>query len=853
MTTKLFFISAACSVLAFSSAVSSAQKIYQKGFLSKEEAMKSIEVPEGYELQLVLSDPIIAEPVAIAWDGNGVMYVVEMRTYMQDVDASGENKPTSRISRHEDTNGDGVYDKSSIYIDNMVLPRMILPLDDRLMVGVTHTLDLWNYRDTDGDGVADEKVKIYEGGKRGGNMEHQPSGLVWGLDNWIYVTYENVRYRFTDGRLIKEEMPRGSGQWGLTQDDDGRFYYSRAGGESPAEHFQQHPQYGLIELKGQLERDFKKVYPIAPVPDVQGGPRRVGKNGGLNYFTGVAGQEVFRGNNLPDDLYGDLLIPEPVGRLIRRAKINRTDGKTVLSNATPGSEFIRSKDINFRPLQTVTGPDGCLYIVDMHRGIIQQGSWTRKGSYLRGIIQKWGLDKNIQRGRVYRLVHKDHKPSPRPKLNSLATKDLLSHLNSENGWYRDTAKRLITLREDRETVVPMLEKVVLNTGATTQTRITALWTLEGMSAVKPELIARLLTETDTRILCNTIRVSEPLVKNDDATVFAALGKLATASDPEVVIQLLNTIEYCENPDGLADLRDKLLEGHSSHPTVAANLDFIKNKSNFSNGKKLDERLASALKNGKKIYTQLCTECHGKNGKGTAMPGQVGVTLAPALISDRVNGPGETLIRTLLHGMQGPLDGKTYAAGIMNAQGSNDDQWIADISTYIRNEFGNSAPMITPEMVKSIRTVDSDRKTMWTQKELFDLEPKELKNQKKWKLTASHGERSLGNAIDREASSRYTSGRQMEPGMWLQVELPDVTTIQRIVMDCRNSPTDSPVEFSIGYSMDGKTWETTKPQKGTPSTTTVFSPNTQTRFIRINQTGKSSRFYWSIHELHLFGK
>ena len=138
----------------------------------------------------MLSEPHIEEPVACAFDGNGALYVVEMRTYMQDADATGEQEPRSRISRHEDTDGDGKYDKHSVFIDNLLLPRMVLPLDDRIMVGVTNTLDLWTYRDTDQDGVADEKVKVYDGGRRGGNMEHQPSGLIWALDNWIYITYE---------------------------------------------------------------------------------------------------------------------------------------------------------------------------------------------------------------------------------------------------------------------------------------------------------------------------------------------------------------------------------------------------------------------------------------------------------------------------------------------------------------------------------------------------------------------------------------------------------------------------------------------------------------------------------------
>ena len=184
------------------------ETVYQQGFLSLEEAHKSLELPEGYSLELILSEPHIEEPVACAWDGNGVLYVVEMRTYMQSADAVGEQEPRSRISRHEDTNGDGKYDKHSIFIDDLLLPRMVLPLDDRVMVHVTNSLDLWTYRDKNGDGKADEKVKIYEGGRRGGNMEHQPSGLIWNMDNWLYITYENRRYRFTDEKLVMEKIPR---------------------------------------------------------------------------------------------------------------------------------------------------------------------------------------------------------------------------------------------------------------------------------------------------------------------------------------------------------------------------------------------------------------------------------------------------------------------------------------------------------------------------------------------------------------------------------------------------------------------------------------------------------------------
>ena len=168
----------------------------QVPFLSPEEELKTIELPDGYKLELVLSEPTIKEPVLAVFDGNGRMYVAEFLTYMQDIDGQGELEPVSRISRHESTKGDGVFDKHSIYLDKQLLPRLVMPLDDRVVVGSTNTNDLITYRDTNGDGVADSSTPFYTAGPRGGNLEHQPSGLVWGLDNWIYTTYNSYRLRY---------------------------------------------------------------------------------------------------------------------------------------------------------------------------------------------------------------------------------------------------------------------------------------------------------------------------------------------------------------------------------------------------------------------------------------------------------------------------------------------------------------------------------------------------------------------------------------------------------------------------------------------------------------------------------
>ena len=161
-----------------------------------EESMARIEVPEGWRLELVAAEPMVEEPASIAFDGNGVMYVAELNTYMQDIDGKNQHDPVCRVVRLEDTDDDGVMDRRSVFADKLCLPRMIQPIDDRVLIRETNTFDLHSYRDTDGDGIADEKKLVYEGGRRGGNLEHQPSGLDWNIDNWMYVTYTRKRYRW---------------------------------------------------------------------------------------------------------------------------------------------------------------------------------------------------------------------------------------------------------------------------------------------------------------------------------------------------------------------------------------------------------------------------------------------------------------------------------------------------------------------------------------------------------------------------------------------------------------------------------------------------------------------------------
>ncbi len=708
-------------------------------FLSPEESLRSFHLPEGYKMQLVADESILNEPVGIAWDANGRMFVAEMCTYMQDVDGSGTTKPIGKILLLEDTDGDGKMDKHSVYIDSLVLPRMILPLDDRLLVNETYTYDLWSYRDTDGDGTADEKELLYDNNKADNrNLEHQASGLLWNIDNWIYNSRNPVRFKFKDNKIqVDTLLDAPIGQWGLTHDDFGRLYYSSAGGEVAALGFQQNPAYGSFELDDQLLDDFDAVWPIIATPDVQGGYERLRADSTLNHFTASCGQVIFQGDHLPKEIKGDLFICEPVGRLIRRAKVINRDGQIYLKNAYNQNEFLTSTDMNFRPVNMATGPDGCLYIVDMYRGIIQESNWTREGSFLRPVIKRMKLDMNYGRGRIYRLVHDEEKPGPRPDMLDESTEQLLKYLSHPNGWWRSTAQKLIILRNDKS-VVGELEKMATDSYTwmdrifsrneyepTPLTRLHALWTLKGLDALEKNTLLQALKDEDPQVRKTAIWASEDYLKKKDSEIIQALQSLKKDANGDVRIQLVLSLRYGKSPETIKLLQE-IKNNHKDNVLLQALASTsLKNDNEPDDIKKLKSKIAGKspyarelILNGASIFKQLCATCHGSDGKGIV--NKENKMLAPPLEgSERVTGDRDVLTRIVLHGLSGPVDGKSYP-DIMPAMEANDDEWIASVLSYVRYAFGDDASAIRDDHVHDVREQTAGRKKYWTLKELEQL-------------------------------------------------------------------------------------------------------------------------------------
>ncbi|WP_425481057.1 DUF7133 domain-containing protein [Rubritalea marina] len=691
--------------------------------LSPEESMKTIQVPKGYKLQLVASEPMIKEPVDCVWDGNGNMYVLEMTTYMQDADATGQAEKKSRVMKLQDLDGDGKMDKSTVFLDGLHLPRMILPLDDRVLLCETDTLDIYSYRDTTGDGKADEKVLWYKGGPRGGNMEHQASGLIWNIDNWIYTSKGGERFRMRDGKVERIFSRSSNTQWGLDHDDDGNFATGFSGLEVSFQYFQTPIAYSSSKFPGELEEGFNEVWPIDNIPDTQGGRRRLRENNTLNHVTAACGHGVYRGDLMPE-FYGSYLLCEPVGRLIRRANVDTSKGYKVMKNAYPKSEFIRSTDANFRPINLRTGPDGALYIVDMYRGIIQESAWTQKGTYLRNVIDEYGLYKNVQMGRIYRLVPEDfNKKTPAPKLLDKSSTELIAYLGHKNGWHRSTARKLLVLRNEKNLIEPL--KSAFSKSKDSQEKIEILWTMDGIDAVPTEVLKSQIFGSDPRVAVHALRILDPLLKKNDPAAMAIYDKLLLdVSEPQVLVQAFLSAKENAHSPAVVKYRDEMVVKHENHPVVKMHINQWKEDMRKAREwrefqqalKGKGPHFERVMQSGAKHYKSLCFACHGNDGLGTPMAGTDSTLAAPLVGSPRVTGDPKKLIKIAMHGLIGPIDGKTYP-GAMESLASHDDKYIADVLTYIRNTWGNSAKLITDKEVRQIRHQYRNRKSPWTIEEL----------------------------------------------------------------------------------------------------------------------------------------
>jgi mono/diheme cytochrome c family protein/glucose/arabinose dehydrogenase len=500
--------------------------------LSPQEEIRTMEIPPGYRVECVAAEPLVHDPIAMSIDPDGRLWVCEMRGFMPDLNEMNEMKPVGTVSVLEDTDGDGVFDKSTVFVDKLVLPRAVCWTTDGLLVAENG--HIWLCRDTKGGLHCDEKTLIAE--YYPGNLEHALNGLVPMLDNWLYCANASMKFRKVDGKWQKESTaPRG--QWGITQDDHGYLVYNVnaqliRGDLIPCYSLNAKSTNPLVNA--QLFKE-QQVWPIRPNPGINRGylASFLRPDGTMIEANADCGPVVYRGDNLPSELKGNVFIPEPAGNLVRRQIIIDDHGIKTSQNAYDKKEFIASTDERFRPVNMYNAPDGTMYLVDMYRGVIQDGAFIT--DYLVKDSKDRGLEKPIGLGRIFRIAHETSRPRKPPALSKATSEDLVMVLASPNGWHRDVAQQLLVGRNDAS-IVPNLRTMAASSSSPLG-RLHALWTLEGMGKITSSVLTTAMKDADADVRSSGVSLSRSLaMRAGGESPFTEVVE-AAAADPDKVVRM----------------------------------------------------------------------------------------------------------------------------------------------------------------------------------------------------------------------------------------------------------------------------------------------------------------------------
>lgn len=714
--------------------------------LSPKQSLKKMEVEEGIKVELIAAEPLVHSPTAMSFDEKGRMWVVEMQSYMLDTLGTGEEQPSGNIVILEDKDQDGIFETRSVFMDSLVMPRAICLIEDGILVAEPPFL--W-YVSIQNDRPS-KKILIDDEYAIGGNVEHQPNGLVRALDNWIYNAKSDKRYKKAGNKWIIEKT-HFRGQWGIAQDNYGRLYYNHNSANVLGDYFL--PGFGATNSNQRKVGGFNetivpdnRVYPSRPTSGVNRGYMEgiLDSNFRLVNFTAASALTIYRGDLFDSEYSFNAFVPEPAANLIKR-NILQENGNMIEGNqAYEQKEFLRSNDERFRPVTISNGPDGALYVVDMYRGIIQHKTYLT--DYLKGEIKSRELDHPNSYGRIYRIAPKKSKRHPISfPTNAEGLTTLLEH---PNGWIRDKAQQLLIDKKIIE-AVPTLRTLVKDSNKKLA-RIHALWTLEGLGALNTADVIPLFDQPDWHIQMQAFGLMQSIINRENYQDFIPL--LEQIIDQKNILAapyvafIANKITVY-NESAAINLLDKLIESFPQDELVAdAILTNLENKegeflkriiardanANAVIIPKLEKTLSDIAKakddintkaatekypKGALIYDSTCSTCHGKDGYG--LDG-----LAPQLNrSDWVTGEKDKVIATVLFGLTGPIivngtiprvSGDMPGIG-QNPEFSNED--IAQIISYIRNAWGNKATDISEEEVIKMRDKFKNRDKAFTMNEI----------------------------------------------------------------------------------------------------------------------------------------
>jgi putative membrane-bound dehydrogenase-like protein len=522
------------------------------------EAVATFKVRDGFRLDLLAAEPLVCSPVAMEYDENGRAYVAEMRDYPY-TDRSTDKPmverttdlPLGRVRLLEDTDGDGRFDRSAIFADNLSWPTGLALWKGGVYVAATP--DLWYLKDTDGDGRADVRRKVFTGFRKL-NVQAVINNLRWGLDHMIYgaggsnggsirrgngrqeapVTMSAEDFRF-DPESERIEFLSGGARFGLAFDDWGRRFVCNI--RNPIRHAVIEDRYlgrnrwlpAVSPLQDVAEAgDTLPIFRISPpepwrvlnarrlaADPTTPSPRS--ETVAAGYVTAACGLTIYRGAAYPAEYYGQAFLGEVAANVIHRQRL-KPDGLTFRSERIDQAvEFAASTDNWFRPVNFTNAPDGTLHVLDMYRETIEH-PWSIPDDIKQGLDLQSGRD----RGRIYRLAPPDFLQVPRPHLGSAGIHELLAALENPNSWWRDTAHRLIFERQD-EHGVGLLRSLLRSRASDPRAgpplaslaRLHAVWSLQGLRALTDEDKAVALGDPTPEVREHAIRIAEPELCRSD--------------------------------------------------------------------------------------------------------------------------------------------------------------------------------------------------------------------------------------------------------------------------------------------------------------------------------------------------
>jgi len=503
--------------------------------LSPDASIARMDVPAGFRVELVAAEPLVQDPIAVAFDPAGRLWVLEYPSYNWELraDLPGVEQgpaPRSRVVALDDTNADGRLDARTVFAE-VDWPRGILPAAGGLLV--LDLPDIVFLRDTDGDGRADSRDVVSSGLPIPATPHAAPSSLTWTIDNWIHSLQTGTRLRQRGTTWDVEPAGRLGGQWGLSQDDYGRLFFGYnqdhlRGSLVPIHYAVRNPSYaarGGVDVRIATDQE---VWPHGLTASVN---RRaqLRDDGRLRVFTANSGPSVYRAAHFPPEFHGNVFVAEAAGRLIRRVVLNEDRGILTGRSAYAGREFLFSRDERFRPVFTATGPEGALYLVDMYRGVIEGHTFVT--TFLRHQVVDRALHQPFEgMGRIYRIVHTERPSGATPAPAPRDAAEWLPFLHHSDGFWRDAAQRALVAAGD-VSVVPRLRELAAS-APDARTRLHAVWTLDGLGLVDERTVQERLRDPSPHVRSAALRLSEGFLRSAD--MLRALLRLA--GDPDVTVR-----------------------------------------------------------------------------------------------------------------------------------------------------------------------------------------------------------------------------------------------------------------------------------------------------------------------------